>query len=166
MVMPKYLNLTMTPYWCIEIMHETKQFWMMSFEITGLPIGYKFNEMKFFARRFLLVLMMLWLPVQGVVAAFTPHCEHQSITGYELNTNINLTADNYLHNVGHQQPMDGRMASDQPCEVNTLCHASCSTLISAANSTNIPGSNSSVHQSRNLNTASFIPDLPQHPPRV
>jgi len=104
---------------------------------------------KFFTRRFLLILMMLWLPVQGVVAASTPHCAHQS------------NAD-----MDHQQPMDGNMTANQGCEVNTLCHASCGTLISTAYSTSILVSNSSAHQSRNVNTVSFIPDLPQHPPRA
>jgi len=91
--------------------------------------------------------MMFWLPGQGVVAALTPHCAHQS-------------------NADHQQPVDGNTAANQGCEVNTLCHASCGTLITAAHSTNIPVSSSSLHQLPNINTASFIPDLPQHPPRV
>jgi hypothetical protein len=80
--------------------------------------------MKFFTRRFLLALMMLWLPAQGVVAALTPNCAHQNNAGHELNTSINLTTDDYLRNVDHQQPMGGNMTSNQLCEVNTLCHAS------------------------------------------
>ena len=110
--------------------------------------------------------MMFWLPVQDVVAALTPHCVHQSNSGHGLDADINLATEDYLHNVDHQQPMDGNMTSNQLCEVNTFCHASCGTLITAAHSTNIPVSNSSLHQSQNVNTASFIPDLPQHPPRI
>jgi hypothetical protein len=122
--------------------------------------------MKYRARKFLLILLILWLPAQGVVAAFTPHCAHQSNADSGLHTSINIIADDYLHNVDHLQPTDGHMTANQGCEVNTLCHISCGTLITVEHSTNIPVSNSSLHQSRNVNTASFIPDLPQHPPRL
>jgi hypothetical protein len=122
--------------------------------------------MKYCARKFLLILLILWLPIQGVVAAFTPHCAHQSNADHELNGSIDLITDDYLHNVDHQQPMNNYMASDQACEANTLCHASCSTLITATHSTNIPISDSSIHELLNANTVSFIPDLPQHPPRT
>jgi hypothetical protein len=111
--------------------------------------------------------MMFWLPIEGVAATFASHCAHQSNAGHELNASINLITDNNLqHNVDHKQPMDNHMASNQLCEVNTLCHASCSMLIAAEHSTNIPISDHSVHESLNTNTASFIPDLPQHPPRA
>jgi hypothetical protein len=99
------------------------------------------------------------------VSAISPHCTYQSVAEHGLNTNISPTTNNNLHNVDHLRLMDGRMASAQPCEVNTLCHASCSTLISTAHSTYIPVNISSVHQPRSNNVASFIPDLPQHPPR-
>ena len=113
-----------------------------------------------------MILLLLWLPLQGVAAAFTPHCAHQSNTDHGLNTSINIIADDYLHNVDHLQPMDGHMTANQGCEVNTLCHISCGTLITFAHSTNIPVSISSVHESLNTNTASFISDLPQQPPRA
>lgn len=110
--------------------------------------------------------MMFWLPIQDAVADFSPHCIHRSNSGHGLNANVNPTADNELHNVDHRRFMDVRMASGKPCEVNPLCHASCSTLISAAYPSDIFISNSSVHQLRNVNVALFIPDLPQRPPRV
>lgn len=116
--------------------------------------------MKYCARKFLLLLLIFWLPAQGVFAAFTPHCAHQSIADHGLNTSINIIADDHL------QPMDGHMTANQGCEVSTLCHISCGTLITVEYSTNIPVSNSSLHQLGNINTASFIPDLPQHPPRA
>lgn len=122
--------------------------------------------MKFSQCSFLLILIILWLPIAGAVTAFFPDCAHQNNAGQGPNASIRFIANNGLHKMDHQQLMDDRMATNQPCEVNTLCHVSCSTLISTALSTYSPVNNSSIRQSENINAASFIPDLPQHPPRV
>ena len=114
--------------------------------------------------RLLLILIMLWLPTMDAVSAFSPHCAYQSVAGHGLNANISSITNNGLHDVDHQLSIGSRMASDQPCEVNLLCHASCSTQISVTHSTYIPANNASVHQPGNINATSFIPDLPQHPP--
>ena len=127
----------------------------------------KLMKKSFFLRKFLLIVMMVWLPLQGVIAAFIPHSAHQSNAIYELNAGSIHSTDHHLHSTDQKQlVMDGNMASTQPCEINTLCHASCGTLITAAHSISFPVSNSSLHQSRNINTVSFIPDLPHHPPRA
>jgi hypothetical protein len=123
--------------------------------------------MKFFIRRFLLILMMVWVPIYSVVVAISPHSAHQSNASHELNAGSIHSTDHHLHNADQKQiVMDSNMASTQLCEINTLCHTSCGTLITAEHSINILVSNSSLHQSRNVNTVSFIPDLPQHPPRA
>ena len=70
--------------------------------------------------RLLLILIMLWLPTMDAVSAISPHCTYQSVAEHGLNTNISPTTNNNLHNVDHLRLMDGRMASAQPCEVNTL----------------------------------------------
>lgn len=135
----------------------------------SLPIGYIkqiISIMKLSQCSFLLILIMLWLPIAGAVSAFSPHCTHQNDAGHGLNDSIRSITNNGLHNMAHQQLMDDRMATNQPCEVNTLCHASCSTLVSTAHSTYNSVNNSSVRQSVDISAASFIPDLPQHPPRV
>lgn len=122
--------------------------------------------MKYYTRKYLLLLLIFWLPAQGIAAAFAPHCTYQSNGGQELNTSNNFIIDDYLHNVDHKQPMDGNMTSNQRCEVDTLCHASCSVLFATTHSTIIPISDHSIHESLNTIAPSFIPDLLQRPPRA
>ncbi len=114
-------------------------------------------------RRFILILIMLWLPLQGVFAAAVPLCTHEEIAG-TMNADVISAIDDHLLPIHHEQPMDNNMTSNQECEVNTLCHASCSTVITTACSTAILSGSSSYTVTFTHKPASHIPEQPQHPP--
>lgn len=121
------------------------------------------NERAAIVRRYFLILIMLWLPLQGVLAAAVPLCTHEENAG-TLNADVVSVIDDHLHTIGHEQPMNNNMTSSQECETNTLCHASCSTVITSARSTAIPSNSSSYTVSLISNSISFIPEQPQRPP--
>jgi hypothetical protein len=119
--------------------------------------------MKLIERRFILVLIMLWLPLQGAFAAAMPLCTHEENTGNTLNVVVIPIIDDHLHTIRHEQPMDDNITFNLH-EVNTLCHASCSTMIPPALSTAIPTGSSSYTVSLVSNSTSFIPEQFQRPP--
>ena len=121
------------------------------------------NERAANMRRYFLILIMLCLPLQGALAAAEPLCAHEE-NANTLNTDIITVIDDHLHTIGHEQPKDNKMTSNQECEANTICHASCSTVITSAHPTAIPSNSSSHTVSFISNSISFIPEQPQRPP--
>ncbi len=119
--------------------------------------------MKLIVRRFILILIMFWLPLQGALAAAVQHCTHEENAG-TLNADVISVIDDHLHTIGHEQPIDNKMTSNQECEANTICHASCSTVIISAHPTAIPSNSSSYTVSLTSNSISFIPEQLQRPP--
>jgi len=119
--------------------------------------------MKLIVRRFFLILIMLWLPLQGVFAAGVPLWTHERNTG-TMNVDVISVIDDHLHTIRREQTMDHNMTFNQECEVNTLCHVSCSTFISPALSTAIPSDSSSYTVLFISKSTSFIPEQLQRPP--
>lgn len=109
------------------------------------------------------MLIMLWLPLQGALAAAVPMCAHEE-NASTLNTDIIIVIDDHLHTIHHEQPINNKMTSNQECEASTICHASCSTVITSAHPTAIPSNSSSYTVSLISNSTSFIPEQLQRPP--
>jgi len=116
-------------------------------------------------RRFLLILMMLWLPLQGGLAVATQLCMHEKDSVAKLSTTTPSITDNNLQNIHHESPMNDNMASNLWCDGSTICHASCSVtmLPSALSSTTYIDSFSYI-VSLNFNATSFVPEQLQRPP--
>lgn len=115
--------------------------------------------------RFFLVLIMLWLPLQGVFAAGVPLCVHEENAGNKLNPDAIFIIEDHLHAIiHHEQSMDSSIISNQECEVNTLCHASCSTVITSVLSTTIRFDRLPYTISLITKPISFIPEQLQRPP--
>ncbi|MBX3630650.1 MAG: hypothetical protein KF908_12245 [Nitrosomonas sp.] len=124
------------------------------------------NQMKRIARRLFLVLIMLWLPLQGAFAGVVPPCAHEEDTNNKFNFVDIPIVDERLHTNHNKQPMSSHMASSQECEVNALCHISCSTFIALAFSNEIPTNNISYNIAIIAKPVSFIPEQLQRPPLV
>ncbi|SOD22842.1 hypothetical protein [Nitrosomonas ureae] len=120
--------------------------------------------MKLLVHRLFLILIMLWLPVQGTLSAGVPLCLHEENAGSEWNPDVILTINDHLITIHHEQPMDSSMISNQECEANALCQASFSTVITSAFSAAIPSDSFSYAISLITKPISFIPEQPQRPP--
>ncbi len=121
-----------------------------------------YNERLLIVRRYFLILIMLWLPLQGTLAAAVSLCTHKE--NASKNIDIITVIDDHLYTIGHEEQKNNKMTSNQECETNTLCHASCSTVITSAHSTTIPSNSSSYTISLISNSISFIPEQLQRPP--
>ncbi|SFL37449.1 hypothetical protein SAMN05216302_10716 [Nitrosomonas aestuarii] len=120
--------------------------------------------MGLLVHRLFLVLIMLWLPLQGAFAAGVPLCVHEENAGNKFNPDAILIIEDHLHAIHHEQSMDSSITSIQECEVNTLCHASCSTVITSVLSTTIRFDSLSYTISLIIKPISFIPEQLQRPP--
>ncbi len=109
---------------------------------------------------------MLWLPLQGTFVSATPLCTHEENTHNKLNSNVILIVDVLFNTIHHEQSIDNSLSSNQGCEVNTFCHASCSVVIVSARSTAISIDSLSLTISPISQPISFIPEQLQRPPRA
>jgi len=119
---------------------------------------------KLLVHRLFLVLIMLWLPVQGTFSAGIPLCLHEENADNKLNTDVIIIINDHLRTIHHEQPMDSSVISNQECEANALCQASFSTVIISALSAVIPSDSFSYAISLIAKPISFIPEQPQRPP--
>ena len=114
--------------------------------------------MKLLVHRLFLVLIMLWLPVQGTFSAGIPLCLHEENADNKLNTDVIIIINDHLRTIHHEQPMDSSVISNQECQ------ASFSTVIISALSAVIPSDSFSYAISLIAKPISFIPEQPQRPP--
>lgn len=122
--------------------------------------------MKRIVHRIFLILIMLWLPLQGAFAVVVPPCAHEENTNNKLNSVDTPIIDDHLHIVHHEQSVSSNMASNQECEANTLCHVSCSTFITTALSNVTPPICTSYNTAIRSKSVSFISEQLQRPPLV
>ena len=124
------------------------------------------NPMKRIARRLFLVLIMLWLPLQGAFAIVVPPCAHEENTNNKFNSVDIPIVGEQLHTNHNEKLMSSNMVSSQECEVNALCHISCSTFITLALSNEIPTNYISYNSVITAKPVSFIPEQLQRPPLI
>lgn len=114
------------------------------------------------ANRLLLVLIMLWLPLQGAFAFTELPCIHEENTVNKINTVDIPITDDHQHTLHFKETSN--TASGQECEVDTLCHVSCSsyipTILSDPSSPNCISCNFAI----TAQSDSFIPEQFQRPP--
>ncbi|WP_156972506.1 hypothetical protein [Nitrosospira sp. NpAV] len=109
---------------------------------------------------------MLWLPLQGAIAAIMPLCVQAKQMGASLDIPA-VTAPCDLHDEGeeasatHNAPSD--MTSSLPCE-SLPCYASFSTLLPATHASLISTSSFSYATAFDSRFTSAILQQPQHPP--
>jgi hypothetical protein len=117
-------------------------------------------------RKLLLVSIMLWLPLQGAIAAIMPLCVQAKQMGASLDIPA-VTAPCDLHDdseeasTTHSAP--DNMTSNLPCE-SLPCYASFSTLLPAAYASLTSTGGSSYAAAFESRFTSAIPQQPQHPP--
>ena len=124
------------------------------------------KKMMLSGRKLILVLIMLWLPLQGVVAAVMPLCVQVKDIGVNLDASpVATIAGDHQHDVCHKQSMDSTMdnvTSNLPCD-GTPCNT-CSTMMLSASATAIPTGSSSYAVSFNSRFTSFVLEQLQRPP--
>ena len=119
-------------------------------------------------RKFLLVLLMLWLPLQGAIAAILPLCVQAKQLGASLDIPVTAACDLHHDNGGDSSTMnDGSASPDMtlnlPCE-SVPCFTSFSAMLPSANATQIFIGGASYAISFNSRFTSAILQQPQHPP--
>ena len=124
------------------------------------------KKMILSGRKLILVLIMLWLPLQGGVAAVMPLCVQVKDIGVNLDAPpVATIAGDHQHDACHKQSMDStmdNMTSNLPCD-GTPCDT-CSTMILSASSTAILAGGSSYTISFNSRFTSFVLEQLQRPP--
>lgn len=117
-------------------------------------------------RKLLLVLIMLWLPLQGAIAAIMPLCVQAKQMGASLDIPA-VTAPCDLHDDGDEKfskdRASGDMTSSLPCE-SLPCYASFSTLLPTTYASLIFIGGSSYAIAFDSRFTSAILQQPQHPP--
>lgn len=119
-------------------------------------------------RKLLLVLIMLWLPLQGAIAAIMPLCVQAKQMGASLDIPA-VTAPCDLHDEGQEEASathsaaDNMTAGNLPCE-SLPCYASFSTLLPATYASLISTGGSSYATAFDSRFTSAILQQPQHPP--
>ncbi len=127
------------------------------------------KTMMLSGRKLILVLIMLWLPLQGVIAAVMPLCVQVKDFGVNLDAPpVTTIAGDHQHDVCHKQSMQSmdstidNVTSNLPCD-GTPCNT-CSATILSASSTAIPTGGSSYAISFNSHFTSFVLEQLQRPP--
>ena len=119
-------------------------------------------------RKLLLVLIMLWLPLQGVLAAVVPLCLHENnaatLALADASASSAQAACHEMH--GAMDVDQNTTASNLPCDNCAPCHAGCNAPIPSIAATIIPDSTSSYATSLNTRITLFVPAQPQRPPLV
>jgi len=116
-------------------------------------------------RKLLLVLIMLWLPLQGALAAVMPQCMHENNASALPDTPA-TPHQAACHEMNGVMDADKNAASSMPCDNCAPCHAGCNAPVPSAFSTAIPDSDSSFAASLNSRVTQFVPEQPQRPPLV
>jgi len=119
-------------------------------------------------RKLILVLIMLWLPLQGAIAAVMPLCVQAKQLGASLDIPAVTTACDLHHDDDDRSTVNSGSASPDmtlnlPCE-SVPCFTSFSAMLPSANSTPIFTGGASYAASFNSRFTSAIPQQPQHPP--
>jgi hypothetical protein len=120
-------------------------------------------------RKFLLVLLMLWLPLQGAIAAIMPLCVQAKQLGASLDIPaVTAACDLHHDDGGDSSTMNSGSASPDmtlnlPCE-SVPCFTSFSAMLPSANATQIFIGGASYGTSFNSHFTSAILQQPQHPP--
>ena len=111
--------------------------------------------------RFLLVLMMLWLPLQSGLVVAEQLCKHEKDSVVKLITTTPSITDNNLQNIHHESPINDNLS----CDGSTICHASCSvTMLPSALSSTTCIDGFFYIVSLGFNATSFFPEQLQRPP--
>ncbi|MDQ3185727.1 MAG: hypothetical protein M3Q16_04560 [Pseudomonadota bacterium] len=117
-------------------------------------------------RKLVLVLIMLWLPLQGAIAAIMPLCVQAKEIGASLDIPA-VTAACDLHHDGNDKSAMSSAPDDStftlPCE-SVHCFTSFSTLLPSAYAAPLLVGNSSYAISFNSRFTSPILQQPQRPP--
>jgi hypothetical protein len=85
-----------------------------------------------------LLLMSLWLPLQGVAAVVMPFCKHSLVAGTEISHAAHETTANGEHSGHHGHHHDGQSSGDggksaaSACDDCGHCHLSCASTLPAA----------------------------------
>ena len=122
-------------------------------------------------RKFLLVLLMLWLPLQGAIAAIMPLCVQAKQLGASLDIPaVTAACDLHHDDGGDSSTMNSGSASPDmtlnlPCE-SVPCFTSFSAMLPSAYAALIFVGDSSYCASFNSRFTSIILQQPQHPPLV
>ncbi|MEO8766943.1 MAG: hypothetical protein ABI363_01130 [Nitrosospira sp.] len=117
-------------------------------------------------RKLLLILIMLWLPLQGGIAAIMPLCVQAKQLGTSLDVPA-VTAGCDLHHDNNDDAATNsahhEMTFNLPCE-SVPCFTSFSAMLPSTSSTQIFIDGVSYAASFNSHFTSAIPQQPQHPP--
>jgi hypothetical protein len=134
-----------------------------------LPTGkVTYTEPMLNKQKFLLVLIMLWLPLQGAIAAIMPLCVQAKQLGTSLDVSAVTAACDLHHDDDESSTVNNGSASPDmtfnlPCE-SVPCFTSFSAMLPSANATQIFIDGASYAASFNSRFTSVIPQQPQHPP--
>ncbi len=106
---------------------------------------------------------MLWLPMQGAVAAILSVCVQENFNRYD-NQSV-ITIDNHHHEDCHTQTSDANnhMLANLPCN-DTACDTYSHTPIMQEYAVALLANKNSAVPIFHSGFISFIPEQPQHPP--
>jgi len=122
------------------------------------------------ARRVILFLAILWLPLQGVVAVAMPFCPH-SLGRPAISSEPQAAHAHHAHGA-HSLAPDSHPGQDpaQPehsdlsCNGCGVCHLACAPAVAAATSLAFAPADSIYSQLYSTFIRLFIPEQPQPPP--
>ncbi|MFN0318501.1 MAG: hypothetical protein ACKVQA_26040 [Burkholderiales bacterium] len=100
-------------------------------------------------RRLLMVFVVLWLPLQGVVAAVMPFCKHAMTEGKLPGTPRTQESDaveqsrhthhapgnSMTHSAHTEHPSEGSLLVMLACDNCDACHLACATFVPAQHNT-------------------------------
>jgi ABC-type nickel/cobalt efflux system permease component RcnA len=109
-------------------------------------------------RSIVLILLMLWLPLQGVAAAVMPFCKHQAGAA------AHQAADQHVHHGHHHGDEPDTASQSFACDDCGTCHLACTP--------GVPVSATTLGLPRKAELAAFdpsppirhIPEQPKRPP--
>jgi hypothetical protein len=107
-------------------------------------------------RSLAMVLLLIWLPLQGVAAAVMPFCDHQQAP-------VGSGDHHTDHHLAGHGPLDHSAASGT-CDDCGVCHLACAPTVPSQ--ATLPAVFLSAQRAAFECGAppAFIPDLPQRPP--
>ncbi len=94
-------------------------------------------------RRLVIMFIVLWLPLQGVVAAVMPFCKHAMAKGVDSSSTQHSSAVDHGHHTQHassdtsthseraEHRSDGSALVKLACDNCDVCHLACATFIPA-----------------------------------
>ena len=112
--------------------------------------------MRLVWRNAILILLMLWLPLQGVAASLVPLCENAG--------KASLQHDHQAHH--HDHDHNGHPAKNPlPCGQCDPCHMCCAMAIPATSIQFSQNTDSEFVAATPTLLTLFIPEQPQRPPQ-